>query len=145
MASTGTGSGNRKSCCTPGPASPTCWARSAPRSRSPSRRRRVREVSHRLRNRPFLEPPGPRWSGSGGGGPPSVSSCGILADRFVRPLHSAALIPGTRMDPICHTLVGLCLADSGLKRRTALGTATLVIAANLPDVDVLALFLGQNL
>ena len=49
------------------------------------------------------------------------------------------------MDPICHTLVGLCLADSGLKRRTALGTATLVIAANLPDLDVLAIPLGQNL
>src|SRR5213083_187121 len=49
------------------------------------------------------------------------------------------------MDPICHTLVGLCLADSGLKLRTALGTATLVIAANLPDVDVLAIYLGQNL
>ena len=49
------------------------------------------------------------------------------------------------MDPICHTLVGLCLADSGLKRRTALGTATLVIAANLPDVDVLAIPLGENL
>ncbi len=39
------------------------------------------------------------------------------------------------MDPICHTLVGASLAQAGLKRRTALGTATLLIGANLPDVD----------
>lgn len=49
------------------------------------------------------------------------------------------------MDPICHTLVGGCLARTGLARRTGLGTATLVIAANLPDVDVLAIPLGLNL
>src|SRR2546427_341253 len=62
-------------------------------------------------------------------------------------LHNGDVGQGitTRMDPICHTLVGLCLADSGLKRRTALGTATLVIAANLPDLDVLAIPLRQNL
>ncbi len=42
------------------------------------------------------------------------------------------------MDPVCHTLVGGALAQTGLKRRTALGTATLLIAANLPDIDVLA-------
>jgi len=34
--------------------------------------------------------------------------------------------------------VGAGLARSGLARRTALGTATLLIGANLPDVDVLA-------
>lgn len=42
------------------------------------------------------------------------------------------------MDPICHTLVGGALAQAGLKRRTALGAATLLIAANIPDIDVLA-------
>ncbi len=42
------------------------------------------------------------------------------------------------MDPVCHTLVGATLGESGLKRRTALGMATLLIAANLPDVDILA-------
>jgi inner membrane protein len=42
------------------------------------------------------------------------------------------------IDPICHTLVGAALARSGLGKRTALGTATLVIGANLPDIDVLA-------
>lgn len=40
------------------------------------------------------------------------------------------------MDPICHTLVGASLAQAGLKRKTALGAATLIIAANLPDADV---------
>lgn len=39
------------------------------------------------------------------------------------------------MDNLCHTLVGLGLAESGLKRKTALGTATLLVGANLPDVD----------
>ena len=42
------------------------------------------------------------------------------------------------MDPICHTLVGASLAQAGLKRRTALGTATLLIGANLPDVDLVS-------
>src|SRR6185295_8466000 len=43
-----------------------------------------------------------------------------------------------RIDPVCHTLAGAALARSGLARRTALGTATLLIGANLPDLDVLA-------
>jgi inner membrane protein len=41
------------------------------------------------------------------------------------------------MDPICHTLAGAAIGEAGLKNRTALGLSTLVIAANLPDVDVL--------
>ena len=48
------------------------------------------------------------------------------------------------MDNLCHTLAGAALAESGLRRRSALGTATLLIGANLPDVDVLA-FLGGPL
>ena len=48
------------------------------------------------------------------------------------------------MDNIAHTLAGLALAEAGLKRRTALGTATLVIAANLPDVDALMLLVGDG-
>jgi inner membrane protein len=44
------------------------------------------------------------------------------------------------MDPVTHTLAGLALARTGLARRTALGTATLVLAANLPDVDGVAYF-----
>ncbi len=48
------------------------------------------------------------------------------------------------MDPICHTLVGAALAESGLKRRTSLGTATLLIGANLPDVDLVSLLWGTE-
>jgi inner membrane protein len=41
------------------------------------------------------------------------------------------------MDNVCHTLIGAALGESGLKQRTRLGNATLMIAANLPDLDVL--------
>ena len=41
------------------------------------------------------------------------------------------------MDNLCHTLVGAALGEAGLKRRTRFGNATLMIASNLPDVDVL--------
>lgn len=41
------------------------------------------------------------------------------------------------MDNLCHTFVGAALGEAGLKRRTRFGNATLMIAANLPDVDVL--------
>lgn len=49
------------------------------------------------------------------------------------------------MDNVCHTLVGAALAEAGLKRRTALGSATLMLAANFPDVDVIAVPLGHGL
>jgi inner membrane protein len=48
------------------------------------------------------------------------------------------------MDNVCHTLVGAALAEAGLKRRTALGAATLMIGANFPDVDVLAVPFGHG-
>ncbi len=41
------------------------------------------------------------------------------------------------MDNVCHTLVGAAFGEAGLKRRTRFGSATLIIAANLPDLDVL--------
>ena len=41
------------------------------------------------------------------------------------------------MDNLCHTLVGAALGEAGLKRRTRYGNATLMVAANLPDIDVL--------
>ena len=49
------------------------------------------------------------------------------------------------MDNLCHTLVGAALAEAGLRKKTALGSATLMIAANLPDIDVLAIPLGHSL
>src|SRR5918999_6246703 len=48
------------------------------------------------------------------------------------------------MDNVCHTLVGAALAQAGLKRRTTLGAATLMIGANFPDIDVLAVPLGHS-
>jgi inner membrane protein len=41
------------------------------------------------------------------------------------------------MDNVCHTLVGAACGEAGLKRHTRFGNATLMIAANVPDVDVL--------
>lgn len=41
------------------------------------------------------------------------------------------------MDNLCHTLAGAALAEAGLKRTTRSGYATLLIASNLPDIDVL--------
>src|SRR3979409_1093444 len=40
------------------------------------------------------------------------------------------------MDNVCHTLIGAALGESGMKRWTRYGNATLMIAANLPDIDV---------
>jgi inner membrane protein len=48
------------------------------------------------------------------------------------------------LDNLTHTLVGAALAEAGLKRRTALGAATLMIGANFPDIDVVAVPLGLN-
>jgi inner membrane protein len=44
------------------------------------------------------------------------------------------------MDNICHTLAGAALGEAGLKRRTALGMATLLVASNLPDIDAAVFF-----
>ena len=49
------------------------------------------------------------------------------------------------MDNLTHTLVGAALAEAGLKRRTALGAATLMIGANFPDIDVVAVPLGVGI
>ena len=48
------------------------------------------------------------------------------------------------MDPVTHTLVGATLARSGLRKRTALGTATLLIAVNAPDIDAIAYLWGNT-
>lgn len=42
------------------------------------------------------------------------------------------------MDNVCHTLAGAAFGEAGLKTRTRFGNPILMIAANLPDVDVLA-------
>lgn len=48
------------------------------------------------------------------------------------------------MDNVCHTLVGAALSRTGLGRRTALGGATLMIGANFPDIDAIAVPLGMS-
>lgn len=46
------------------------------------------------------------------------------------------------MDPLTHTLTGAALSRAGYHRVTPLATATLVLAANAPDIDILAGFGG---
>lgn len=41
------------------------------------------------------------------------------------------------MDNVCHTLIGAAMGEAGLKHRTRFGSAVLMLAANLPDLDVL--------
>ncbi|MCE9669246.1 metal-dependent hydrolase [Myxococcus stipitatus] len=48
------------------------------------------------------------------------------------------------MDNLAHSLVGAWMAEAGLKRATPLATATLVIGANLPDVDGFIAFAGSD-
>ena len=42
------------------------------------------------------------------------------------------------MEPVTHFLTGACLGRAGLNRKTALATLTLTLAAEAPDLDVLA-------
>ena len=49
------------------------------------------------------------------------------------------------MDNLTHTMVGATLGEAGLKKMTGLGMATLMIAANLPDLDVLVIPFADQL
>lgn len=49
------------------------------------------------------------------------------------------------MDNLAHALAGAALGRAGLRKRTGLGTATLVIAANLPDIDAVSSVLERSL
>ncbi len=46
------------------------------------------------------------------------------------------------MDNVCHTLVGAAIGEAGLKSRTRFGNPALMIASNLPDIDVLVFATG---
>jgi inner membrane protein len=48
------------------------------------------------------------------------------------------------VDNLAHGLLGAALAETGLKRATPLATATLVIGANLPDIDAVTVALGSD-
>jgi inner membrane protein len=49
------------------------------------------------------------------------------------------------MDPITHTMAGAVIARAGLDRggRLPLAGATLMLAANAPDIDILVMFVGN--
>ena len=47
------------------------------------------------------------------------------------------------MDAITHLLAGACLGRAGLNRKTVLATATVTLAAEAPDLDVLGELKGQ--
>ena len=46
------------------------------------------------------------------------------------------------MDNLTHSLVGALLGQMGLKRKTGLAMPTLIIAANIPDIDAITTLLG---
>lgn len=48
------------------------------------------------------------------------------------------------MDNFTHSLVGALIGQMGLKRKTGLAMPTLIIAANLPDIDAVAVLLGGH-
>jgi inner membrane protein len=47
------------------------------------------------------------------------------------------------LEPLTHFLTGACLGRAGLNRKTALATATVTLAAEAPDLDVLGEFKGR--
>src|SRR5271166_6507385 len=47
------------------------------------------------------------------------------------------------MDNLTHTMAGLMLARAGLGRTTPRGAGMMMLAANMPDVDVVAWFGGS--
>jgi inner membrane protein len=48
------------------------------------------------------------------------------------------------MDNLTHSLVGALIGQMGLKRKTGLAMPTLIIAANIPDIDAVAVLLGGH-
>lgn len=48
------------------------------------------------------------------------------------------------MDNLTHSLAGALLGQMGLKRKTGLAMPTLIIAANIPDIDAVAVLLGGH-
>ena len=47
------------------------------------------------------------------------------------------------MDNLTHTLAGVAISQAGLNRKTRFATLTLVLAANIPDVDIVSGFRGS--
>ena len=100
----------------------------------PARRERASTTSER----PAVAPPPleasigtslpwttPAWQGTAGRGS----------------VRTAAPPTPTALDNLTHALVGAAISKAGAERATPLATATLVVAANIPDVDIAA-FVG---
>ena len=49
------------------------------------------------------------------------------------------------MDNLTHSLAGAALGYAGLKNKTGLGLLTLVVAANIPDIDGVAMLVDKHL
>lgn len=47
------------------------------------------------------------------------------------------------MEPVTHFLTGACLSRAGLNRKTGLATLTLVLASEIPDLDIVTAFGGS--
>jgi len=48
------------------------------------------------------------------------------------------------MDNLTHSMLGAVLGQTGLKRKTGLGMAALIIGANIPDIDATCTFWGTQ-
>lgn len=48
------------------------------------------------------------------------------------------------MEPVTHFLYGACMSRAGFTRKTALATVTMVLAAEAPDIDMLAYLKGSS-
>ena len=48
------------------------------------------------------------------------------------------------MDPIAHTLIGATLAETRLRRVTAMAVPALLLGANAPDLDAVTLFVSRD-
>lgn len=49
----------------------------------------------------------------------------------------------SRLEPVTHLLTGACLSRAGLNRKTGLATLTLVLASEIPDLDLVTAFGGS--
>src|SRR6266851_3420926 len=70
------------------------------------------------------------------------SSCARLDCRERLSPRGLGLCYKIPLEPITHFLTGACLARAGFNRKTALATATMTLAAEAPDLDVLGSFKG---
>ncbi|MDT7689503.1 MAG: inner membrane protein [Acidobacteriota bacterium] len=63
---------------------------------------------------------------------------------FVFIIHHSLIHRLPSVDNLTHSLVGLAAAKAGLERRTPYATVVCVVAANLPDIDIVALVKGPS-